>query len=232
MTDSKIRFMEKPELHPGIGLIFDMDGVLVDSNPVHREAWVVFNRRFGVETTDSMHERMYGKRNDEIIRDFFGQNLDADEVLLRGADKERLYREMIGGNLESILVPGLRPFLDAYRDVPMAVATNAEPANVDFLLDEAGLRPYFRAVVDGHQVENPKPYPDIYLRAAKLLEIAPANCIVFEDSFSGVAAALAAGMRVIGVSTTHVNLPGVSLTIDNFLNGGLTSWLAAQNRLG
>jgi HAD superfamily hydrolase (TIGR01509 family) len=114
----------------------------------------------------------------------------------------------------------------------MAVATNAEPANVDFLLEEAGLRPYFRTVVDGHQVENPKPHPDVYLRAAELLEIAPANCIVFEDSFSGVAAGLAAGMRVIGVSTTHVNLPGVSLTIDNFLNGGLKSWLAAQNRLG
>ena len=105
-----------------------------------------------------------------------------------------------------------------------------EPANIALFLDGAGLRPYFQAVVDGHQVARPKPYPDIYLRAAEILNIAPADCIVFEDSHSGVAAGLAAGMRVIGLSTTHDNLIGTTITIDNFLSGELESWLQAQLR--
>jgi len=84
-------------------------------------------------------------------------------------------------------------------------------------------------VVDGHQVRNPKPHPDIYVRAAELLGVAPPNCIVFEDSHSGVAAAVSAGMRVIGVSTTEGNLPGTHLTIDNFLSTELDPWLRSQN---
>jgi beta-phosphoglucomutase len=217
-------------LADGLALIFDMDGVIVHSNPLHREAWAAFNRRYGLETTDAMLERMYGRRNDQIVRDFFGEDLPDAEVAARGAAKEEIYREMLASRIEQTLVPGLRPFLDLYRGAPMALATNAEPENVDFVLDGAGLRPYFRVVVDGHQVTHPKPHPEIYLRAADLLEIAPANCIVLEDSHTGVAAARAAGMRVAGIGTTSVNLPGVDIMADNFCNGFLTSWLKAQER--
>ena len=217
-------------LADGLALIFDMDGVIVDSNPLHREAWVEFNRRHGVETSDAMLERMYGGRNDQIVRDFFGDSLPEDEVAAYGAAKEKIYREMLAGRIEETLVPGLRPFLDLYRGSPMAVATNAEPENVNFVLDRAGLRDYFRVVVDGHQVSRPKPHPDIYLRAASLLETAPSNCIVLEDSHTGVAAARAAGMRVIGLATTYVNLPDVDIMADNFCNGIVVSWLKAQQR--
>lgn len=215
---------------PGIALIFDMDGVIVDSNPLHRESWEVFNRRYGLETTEAMHQRMYGKRNDQIVRDFFGDELSGEEVDLRGRAKEQLYRELIAGRTEAILVPGLRAFLERHRDLPLGVASNAEPLNVAFVLDQAGLRPYFRAVVDGHQVSNPKPHPDIYLRAAELLRSDPATCVVFEDSHAGVAAGLAAGMRVIGLRTTYDNLPGTLLTVDNFESGDLESWLQSQLR--
>lgn len=211
-----------------IALIFDMDGVIVDSNPMHRESWVAFNRRYGLETTEEMHQFMYGKRNDQIVRDFYGDGITVEEVDARGRAKERLYREMIAGRTEEMLVPGLRAFLERHRDLPMGVGSNAEPENVAYVLDEAGLRRYFRAVVDGHQVHNPKPHPEVYLRVAELLETEPANCIVFEDSHSGAAAAVAAGMRVIGLCTTFVNLPGAVLTIDNFLSGDLESWLQAQ----
>jgi len=216
----------------GLVLIFDMDGVLVDSNPVHRQAWAAYNRRFGLETTEAMHQRMYGKRNDQIIRDFFGTSLPPEEVAARGAAKEELYREMISGRIEEILVPGLRPFLERYGTTPKAIATNAEPANVHFVLDRADLRRYFQVVVDGDQVSHPKPHPEIYLRAAELLGAAPADCIVLEDSHSGVEAARAAGMRVIGLRTTHDILPGTELAVDNFASGELTEWLAAQNRAG
>jgi len=211
-----------------IALIFDMDGVIVDSNPMHRESWVAFNRRYGLETTEEMHQFMYGKRNDQIVRDFYGDGITVEEVDARGRAKERLYREMMAGRTEEMLVPGLRAFLERHRDLPMGVGSNAEPENVAHVLDEAGLRRYFRAVVDGHQVHNPKPHPEVYLRVAELLETEPANCIVFEDSHSGAAAAVAAGMRVIGLCTTYVNLPGAVLTIDNFLSGDLESWLQAQ----
>ena len=213
-----------------IALIFDMDGVIVDSNPMHRESWVAFNRRYGLATTEEMHQRMYGRRNDQIVRDFYGDGITVEEVDARGRAKERLYREMIAGRTEEMLVPGLRAFLERHRDLPMGVGSNAEPENVAYVLDEAGLRRYFRAVVDGHQVHNPKPHPEVYLRVAELLETEPANCIVFEDSHSGAAAAVAAGMRVVGLCTTYVNLPGAVLTIDNFLSGALESWLQAQIR--
>ena len=218
-------------LADGLALLFDMDGVIVDSNPVHREAWAVFNRRYGLETTPAMLERMYGKRNDQIIRDYFGDGLGPEEVATRGRAKEEVYREMAASRIEQMLVPGLRAFLDRYGAAPMAVASNAEPENVAFVLDRAGLRPYFRAVVDGHQAVHPKPHPDIYLRAAALLEVAPANCIVIEDSPTGVAAAKAAGMRVIGIRTTYVNLQGTDWNADNFKSGDLTSWLGEQRRL-
>lgn len=210
--------------------IFDMDGVIVDSNPQHRRAWAAFNLRYGLATTEDMHRRMYGRRNDQIVRDFFGEHLPDEEVAARGFAKEELYREMIADSVESMIVPGLRDFLERHREIPKAVASNAEPANVDFLLDRAGLRPYFRVIVDGHQVAHPKPYPDIYLRAASLLGVPAAECIVFEDSHSGVQAASAAGMEVVGLRTTEVNLPGTGLTIDNFTNGDLETWLATYVR--
>jgi beta-phosphoglucomutase family hydrolase len=213
-----------------IALIFDMDGVIVDSNGMHRASWEAFNRRYGLETTEEMHQRMYGKRNDQIVRDFFGDAISVAEVDLRGRAKEQLYREMMAGRAEEILVPGLRGFLERHRDLPMAVASNAEPENVAFILDELRLRPFFRVLVDGHQVHNPKPHPDVYLRAAELLQIDPADCIVFEDSHSGAAAAVAAGMRVVGLRTTFDNLPGTLFTTDNFQNGELDSWLLAQMR--
>jgi HAD superfamily hydrolase (TIGR01509 family) len=217
-------------LKQGLALIFDMDGVIIDSNPAHRESWTAYNRSFGLETTEAMHGRMYGKRNDQIIRDFYGSDLPMDEVMRRGADKEKLYRRMVSGKLDQMLVPGIREFLVEFDGVPMAVASNAEPDNVDFLLDEAGLRRFFRVVVHGHQVSYPKPDPEIYLLASGLLGVPPEDTIVFEDSYTGVEAARAAGARVIGVCTTHVNLPGTELCVDNFLSGKLRDWLAVQRR--
>ena len=209
-----------------LALILDMDGVIINSNPWHRKAWAEYNRRFGIETDEAMLQRMYGKRNDDIVRDFFGAHLTDEEVHAHGAAKEQLYREMIRPAVNEALVPGVREFLGRHRHLPIGLATNAERANVDFVLDEAHLRPYFRVVVDGHQVPNPKPHPDIYLRAAEQLGTAQRDCVVFEDSFTGIEAARAAGMAVVGVTTTHDNLPGVDLAIRDFHSPKLELWLA------
>jgi beta-phosphoglucomutase family hydrolase len=205
-------------------LIFDMDGVIVDSNPWHRAAWEEYNRGLGVEMTEEMTRRMYGKRNAELIREFYGRDLDDAEVFAHGAAKETLYREMMKPHLNGALVPGIREFLARHRDLALAVATNAEPPNVNFVLDETGLRPFFRVIVNGHEVAHPKPHPEIYLRVADALGVTPADCVVFEDSYAGVEAALAAGMQVVGISTTHDDLAGVALLIRDFNDPALEAW--------
>jgi beta-phosphoglucomutase family hydrolase len=213
---------------PGLALIFDMDGVIVDSNPAHRRAWEMFNRRYGLETTEAMHQRMYGKHNADIVRDYFGSHLDDAEVAALGAAKEEVYRELAAGGIEEMLVPGVRSFLEEHGDSAMGVGSNAEPANVDLILGRSGLRRFFQAVVDGHQVRHPKPHPEVFLVVAERLGASPGNCIVFEDSPTGVQAARAAGMRVVGLRTTFGDLPGTSINVDNFLSGQLREWLSRQ----
>jgi beta-phosphoglucomutase len=208
-------------------LIFDMDGVIVNSNPVHREAWEVYNRRHGIETTEAMHQRMYGKRNDQIVRDFFGADLPESEISAHGFAKEALYREMIRPGFEKVLVRGLRAFIERNHRYRIGLGTNAEPLNVEFVLTEAGLARLFEVIVDGHQVAHPKPAPDIYLKVAATLGIEPSDCVVFEDSFSGIEAARAAGMRVIAVRTTHREFSGIELAVDDFTDPELDRWIAS-----
>lgn len=204
--------------------LFDLDGVLLDSMQQHIDAWV-FYLKFHNLSDDRLSERMHGKRNDDIVREIWGESLSAEEVFRHGAAKEALFREMMRPQLEQKLVPGIRSFLECWKSMPMGVGSNAEPPNVSFVLDGAKLRPYFQAVVDGHQVQNAKPDPDVYLKAASELGIAPEECLVFEDSMTGVTAGLRAGATVVGVATTSTELPGTALMIRDFDDPGLDAWL-------
>lgn len=215
-------------LNPELALIFDLDGVVIDSMPTHTEAWEGYLEANGIDPTN-IEVRMHGKRNDDLVRDLFGAHLDERTVFEHGAAKERLFREMIGATLEEKLVPGIRSFVAAAAEtVPLAVGTNAEPANVDFILNGAGIRKYFRVIVDGSQVARAKPAPDVYLRGAELLGVEPANCIVFEDSPVGIQAARAAGMRVVGLLTHATYLENVDLAVLDFVHPELESWLSEQ----
>ena len=212
----------------GLALIFDLDGVIVDSNPVHEQVWQQYLCGLGIPADGELAERMYGRRNDEIVRDLIGQDLSPEEVSAHGAAKEALYREVMKVQLPGRLVPGVREFLDSHSGVPTGVATNAEPANAEFILEEAGLRGYFPVVVNGHQVERPKPDPEIYLRAAALLRVKPRDCIVFEDSLAGVEAARAAGAKVVALTTTHLWFPDADLVVSHFLAPELQPWMMRQ----
>ena len=215
-------------LNPELALIFDLDGVVIDSMPTHTQAWERYLEQNGIDPSN-IEARMHGKRNDDLVRDLFGKDLSADVVFEHGAAKERLFRQMIGATLEEKLVPGIREFLaEASEIVPLAMGTNAEPANVDFILNGAGIRKYFRAIVDGSQVARAKPAPDVYLRGAELVGVEPANCIVFEDSPVGIQAARAAGMRVVGLLTHAASLDGVDLAVPDFVHPELESWLSEQ----
>jgi HAD superfamily hydrolase (TIGR01509 family) len=204
--------------------LFDMDGVVVDSTQLHVECWLLYLQQHGI-SADQLGEKMLGRRNDELVPVLFGEGLSDRQIAAHGAAKEALYRDLLAPKLQESLVPGIGAFLRHWDAVPKALATNAEPANVDFILDGAGLRKYFGAIVDGHQVERPKPAPDIYVRAAEILGVQPEECVVFEDSPTGVEAARLAGAKVVGLTTTVPRLEGVDLTIRDFEDPRLEQWL-------
>jgi beta-phosphoglucomutase len=223
--------MAKPALPlaRGLGLILDLDGVIVDSMPLHERAWREYLRRNGI-VSEEIIRRMHGRKNEEILRDFMGEHASPEEIFAHGAKKEQLYREMMEGKLETYLVPGVREFLDRAEGVPIAVASNAERANVDFVLDGLGLRTHITVALDSSCVKLPKPSPEIYLRAAHDLGLPPQDCIVFEDSEVGVTAGRKAGMRVVGILTGGIPLKEVDLAVANFASPELEPWLAAQKQ--
>jgi HAD superfamily hydrolase (TIGR01509 family) len=211
-----------------MAMIFDLDGVLIDSTPLHLLAWERYLAALGL-SVENLERRLHGQRNSELLRDLIGGDMADDVIFRHGAEKERLFREMLlHADPGQYRMRGLMEFLERHANIPKAVGSNAEPTNVDFVLDRFGLRRFFRVTVDGMQVKRPKPFPDIYLAAAKKLAIEPSDCIVFEDSPTGAAAGLAAGMRVVGVETTETAFPGVQLQIKDFLDPSLEPWLAAQ----
>jgi HAD superfamily hydrolase (TIGR01509 family) len=201
-----------------------MDGVIIDSTAMHTRAWDVYLERHGLRVPD-LQSRMLGKHNDELVRDLFPKELLTESLISEhGFRKEALYREMMLPVLEENLVPGVREFIVRHAGQAMGIATNAEPANVDLVLRSTGLSGYFRAIVNGYDV-RPKPFPDIYLRVADMLGYAPQDCVVFEDSMTGVQAARDAGAKVVGVTTTLSSFPDIDLTIRNFLDPRLDTWL-------
>jgi beta-phosphoglucomutase len=208
--------------------IFDMDGVLVHSMPLHTLAWERYLAGLGI-SVDNLEQRMHGKRNSELVRDLIDANLPEDVVFHHGSEKERLFREMmIAESLLQYAIPGVEEFLTRHVDVPKAVASNAEPQNIDFVLNSFALRKYFPVTVNGMQVARPKPFPDVYLEAARQLNMPPHKCIVFEDSPTGVTAGIAAGMRVVGVETTPTTFRGIALKIKDFTDPVLETWLQGQ----
>lgn len=222
------RVFENLHIPSGIALIFDMDGVIVESTAIHTRAWEIYLTRHGIDP-DGMMARMLGKRNDQIVRHLWGGGLDEAEVVRHGAAKEQLYRDMMEPVFEQHVVGGVREFLAAARraGAPCALATNAEPKNVDFVLDRAGVRPHLLAIVDGHQVERPKPDPEVFLKAAARLRVDTRNCVIFEDSPGGLSAARASGARVAAVLTTLSEAPLADIAIRDFRDPRLLPWLSS-----
>ncbi|MCW5978012.1 MAG: HAD family phosphatase [Bryobacteraceae bacterium] len=215
-----------------LAYILDMDGVVIHSTPLHNQAWLEYLRRHGIHRDlKAVEAAMLGKHNADIVRGFFGDGLTDDEIFRHGAAKEVLYRGLMAPRLAEFLVPGVVDFCRRTRHVPIGLASNAEPANVRFILEGAGLLPYFKAVLDAAQVSHPKPDPEIYLRTAEALGATPSECVIFEDSDVGVRAARAAGAgAVIGVSTTTPRLDGADFQIANFLDARLDVWLGRLAR--
>ena len=180
-------------------LIFDMDGTLVDNMPFHRQTWLEWARREGLnlskeESMAQTHGTIF-----EIVRRFFPDKTEEERREI-GARKEALYREIYAPHLR--LLPGLDDLLEWTRatQMPVALATAGDKTNIDFTLDGLGIRPFFRAIVGSEDVTHGKPHPEVFLLAAQKLGIAPEKCLVFEDSPAGVEAARGAGMKCIALN--------------------------------
>lgn len=205
--------------------LFDMDGVLINNTNFHINAWLQFAQKYGFPLTKEQYiEHINGRVSADAMAYVFGRPISSGELIVLTEEKEAIYRELYRPHLAP--APGLLNFLNALKaqHVRLAVGTSAPESNVRFTLDELPLRSYFDAVVDASMIRRGKPNPEIYLTAAKRVDIEPAHCVVFEDAFAGIEAGLRAGMKVVALATTHTREEladtGVSLIIDDFI--GLT----------
>jgi beta-phosphoglucomutase len=184
-------------------LIFDMDGVLVDSNPFHLEKWVQFLNQHSIAfEPERLPKLILGQRNDTALRHFFGQDLSVETSRKLGAELEEEFRKSFQSHTKPL--PGLRDLIDACRGegIPMAVASSAILKNVDFVVDALGFREYFKTIVSGDDVSRPKPDPEIYLKAAQQLGLEPQDCVAFEDSFVGIESATGAAMKCVAIASS------------------------------
>lgn len=187
------------------GVIFDMDGVLVDSNPVHKKTLQSFFKKHDLEISeDFLRKKIYGRSNQEWIPDVYG-NVSREKLNRLADDKEKMFRDNF--DPKSAMVPGLKGFLARLHqeNIKMAVATSAPKENADFILSELSIGHYFDAVLDSSYVTKGKPHPEMYLKAAEALGLPPQQCLVFEDSLAGVESGIRAGAKVIGITTTHTS---------------------------
>ena len=185
------------------GLLFDMDGVLVNNLEVHRAAFAEFFRRYGVERSFDELSRVFGKGNDDIMGELMPKEV-VERVGIRelGYEKEAIYREIYAPIIEP--QPGLLAFLAEAEEAGLrsAVGSSGYRVNVDFVLDKCRIRSYFEAIVAGDEVTRCKPDPEIYLTAAAKLGLRPEECVVFEDAEAGIEAAKRAGIKVVALATT------------------------------
>ncbi|MGC6480274.1 MAG: HAD family hydrolase [Flavobacteriaceae bacterium] len=183
-------------------LIFDMDGTLTDNMHFHHQAWMKFIelKKLGIDA--ETFERDYHKGTlIEVMARFFPQLTTEKELREVGNEKEALYRNTYGHLLQPL--KGLHPFLDALRtkNIPLGLATMGDQNNLEMTLAQLKITSYFRSTTGGDQVKQGKPHPEIFLKTAEKLKVNPTNCLAFEDTESGICAAQAAGMKVVGVAT-------------------------------
>ena len=185
--------------------IFDLNGTMIDDMAFHVKAWYhLLNDELGAGlTVDEVKRQMYGKNSEVMDRVFGKGHFSVEEADRLSLEKEKKYQAAYLPHLK--LIEGLPDFLETARQmhIPMAIGSAAMPFNINFVLDNLHLRKYFSAIVSANDVEYSKPDPETYLKAAALLQIAPDDCLVFEDAPKGVEAALNAGMQSVVLTTMH-----------------------------
>lgn len=219
-------------LKPGAALLFDIDGTLADTDPLHLEA---FNRTFAPYGHHFDKPRfaleLQGLANEAIARRFVPHLSPADGMeVLRG--KEETFRDLARSAIHS--VPGLFALMDMAdaAGLPMAAVTNAPRANADLILDGLGIRHRFRALVIGEELAHGKPHPLPYLEGLRLLGASAEASVAFEDSRTGIASATAAGLATIGIRTSllHEDMiaAGAVLSADSYDDPAVRTFISSR----
>lgn len=188
-----------------LAVLWDLDGVLVDTAELHFETWAKALAEIGLPFDRPTFKRQFGRNNASTITAVLGYSPQPELLASLSERKESLFRQQIRGHAQPL--PGVRQWLEWLQaaGVPQAVASSAPQANIDALIDELGLRGYFTVLVAGDDLPA-KPDPAVFLTAAERLGVSPqenASLVVIEDSLAGVEAAHRAGMKCIAVATTH-----------------------------
>lgn len=203
--------------------LFDMDGVIVDNRDAHLTAFVEFAKRHGIPGLDpTILLPYFGSTNAIIMGHLFGRDdIPADEIERMSHEKEEIYRQLY----DPIMQPaaGLVTLLKELKNngIKIAVGSSAPRINVDFVLSRCGIADYFDAIASGSEITHSKPDPEVYLLAARKLDIRPEECVVFEDAFVGMEAARRAGAKVVALASTF-SRPMIErggeydLLVDNF----------------
>ena len=184
--------------------IFDMNGVIINDERIHQESWRIYCQKHGfhINEEDFKH-KVFGRTENDTFSYLYNREITPEEL-------EQFSNERVDTAIEIFkpqikMTAGLQRLLEELlkENIPIAVATSARKRYFNFIMDELNIRKYFIAVLTAEGIVNGKPDPEIYLKAAGELRIEPADCLVFEDAISGIKAAKAAGMKVVGIATTH-----------------------------
>ncbi len=184
--------------------IFDMDGTMIINMAYHKKAWQEYLERHGINLSeDEFRQKISGKKNDQIFELVFGRKLSSDELQKYSDEKEAIYRHLYEKDIKE--VEGLTPLIQRLNDnnIKTAIATTAPAKNREFALQALQLEGKFEVILGDEHVKHGKPHPEIFLSTARELSVKPEECIVFEDSPPGVESGKNAGMKVIGLLTSH-----------------------------
>jgi beta-phosphoglucomutase len=187
----------------GKGIIFDLDGVLIDSGPAHKQSWYDLATREGYKMSDEFFHNTFGMQNFQVIPMLAGKDLPPEKIDEFSDWKERRYREIFADTIK--LADGAERLFNELKaeGFLLAIGSSTPKENLEFVMDKLKIEKYFDTIVSMKDVTRGKPVPDTFLLAAKKLSLKPQDCVVIEDSLPGIEAAKAAGMIVIALTTTR-----------------------------
>ncbi len=187
--------------------IFDLDGVIVDTAVYHFKSWKRLADELGINFTVHDNERLKGVsrvRSLEIVLEIGNVTKTPAEQLELASRKNEWYTEMIGKMTPDEVLPGAKEFLQMVKKAGIKTALGSASKNSGIILEKTNLTPLFDAIIDGNHVSKAKPDPEVFLKGAEALQVEPADCVVFEDAIAGVEAALAGGMKVVGIGSPEI----------------------------
>jgi len=187
--------------------IFDLDGVIVDTAVYHYKAWKRLANQLGFDFSEEDNEKLKGVsrvRSLELILQWGGVTKTKAEQDELAAEKNAWYVDMISHMTPGEILPGAKEFVESCRAAGLKIALGSASKNSGMILDKVGITHLFDAIIDGNKVSKPKPDPEVFLKGAEELNIAPADCVVFEDAIAGIEAAINGGMRSVGIGSPEV----------------------------